>query len=86
MQGAPPSGGRGVSPVTGSPKRVVRSSTTRLLGSRGAKPLRLVEIITDGIEDDTEEINGMEPEAPQPVCNSYSNSKIFKDWVGVLYE
>lgn len=62
-----------------------RGSTIGLLGVQGTKSPRY---IIDNLEEETEEINRMEPEAPQSVCNSYSNLKIYKDWVdwtGDLY-
>jgi hypothetical protein len=50
-------------------KREGDGTRTRLLGSRGAKPLQFVEILTDGMEDETEEINGVGQIGPARVCN-----------------
>jgi hypothetical protein len=59
-------------------KRMGGYNHTRLPGSAGAAPLA---ILTDGLEDETEEINGMGSGDTTHVCNSDIILKGYKDWV-----
>lgn len=61
-------------------KRVGGYSHTRLPG--GLEAESSIIVLTDGIEDETEEINGMGSGDSTHVCISHLNLKGYKDWVG----
>jgi hypothetical protein len=51
-------------------------------GLPGAVGTESPPYITDGMEDETEEINRMEPVDSTLVCDSYSVLERYKSWVG----
>ena len=62
-------------------KRMEGYIHVRLLGGVGAKPSAII-ILTDGMEDETEQINDMEPDDSTLVCNSNKHLKEYKTYFG----